>query len=85
MNMLNNKKPLDMLNTSLNENVIIGVKGGVEFSGTLLAYDIHMNVALANAQQIIGGEVKKKLGNVVIRGDSIVYVSPTVKYRQENK
>ncbi len=71
------RRPFDILNTSLNNNVIIGLKGGVEFRGIMVAYDIHMNIVLEKAEQLINGEVKKGLGTVLLRGDSVVYISPS--------
>ncbi len=71
------KRPFDVLNAALNKNVVVGLKGGAEFRGVLVAYDVHMNVVLEKAEQIIGGEVKRGLGTVFLRGDSIVFISPS--------
>jgi small nuclear ribonucleoprotein len=70
-------RPLDVLNRSLQTPVIVRIKGGREFRGVLNGYDIHMNLVLQNAEEIQGGEVVKKLGSVVIRGDTVVFVSPS--------
>jgi small nuclear ribonucleoprotein len=71
------KRPFDVLNGSLNNTVIIGLKGGVEFHGRMVAYDVHMNIVLENAKQFVGGEEKKGLGTVLLRGDSVVFISPS--------
>ncbi len=70
-------RPLDVLNRALNTPVIVRLKGGREFRGILDGYDIHMNLVLINAEEIQEGEVIKKLGSVVIRGDTVVFVSPS--------
>ncbi len=70
-------RPLDVLNRSLNTPVLVRLKGGREFRGVLDGYDIHMNLVLINAEEIQNGEVVKKLGSVVIRGDTVVFVSPS--------
>jgi len=70
-------RPLDVLNRSLNTPVLVRLKGGREFRGVLDGYDIHMNLVLINAEEIQDGEVVKKLGSVVIRGDTVVFVSPS--------
>ncbi|WP_456369843.1 LSm family protein [Geoglobus sp.] len=70
-------RPLDVLNKSLNTSVLVRLKGGREFRGILDGYDIHMNLVLINAEEIQDGEVVKKLGSVVIRGDTVVFVSPS--------
>ena len=70
-------RPLDVLNRSLNTSVLVRLKGGREFRGVLDGYDIHMNLVLINAEEIQDGEVVKRLGSVVIRGDTVVFVSPS--------
>ncbi|MDY6965274.1 MAG: LSm family protein [Halobacteriota archaeon] len=70
------QKPLDVLNESLKSPVIIRLKGGRMFRGELQGYDIHMNVILDNAEELMDGEVLRKLGTAVVRGDNIVYISP---------
>jgi len=70
-------RPLDVLNRALNTPVIVRLKGGREFRGILNGYDIHMNLVLINAEEIQEGEVTRKLGSVVIRGDTVVFVSPS--------
>ena len=70
-------RPLDVLNRALNSPVLVRLKGGREFRGILDGYDIHMNLVLLNAEEIQEGEVVRKLGSVVIRGDTVVFVSPS--------
>lgn len=71
------KRPFDILNSALNNTVIIGLKGGVEFRGVMAAYDVHMNIVLEKAEQLVNGEVKKGMGTVLLRGDSVTYISPS--------
>ena len=68
-------RPLDILNIALNKSVLIRLKGSREFRGELQGYDMHMNLVLANAEEIKENE-SKKLGTVVVRGDNIVFISP---------
>ncbi|MCE8426241.1 MAG: small nuclear ribonucleoprotein [Candidatus Methanoperedens sp.] len=68
-------RPLDILNNALNKSVLIRLKGAREFRGELQGYDMHMNIILANAEEIKEIE-PKKLGTVVVRGDNIVFISP---------
>ncbi|MGB3943574.1 MAG: LSm family protein [Methanothrix sp.] len=70
------QRPLDILNESLNGPVIVKLKDGRAFRGELQGYDIHMNLVLDNTEEIKDGEVSKKLGTVVVRGDNVVYISP---------
>jgi small nuclear ribonucleoprotein len=48
----------------------------IELVGTLNAFDIHINVVLDEAEEMVAGEVTRKLGTVFIRGDTIVLISP---------
>lgn len=69
------KRPLDILNNALNKPVLIRLKGAREFRGELQGYDMHMNLVLANAEEIKESETKT-LGTVIVRGDNIVFISP---------
>jgi small nuclear ribonucleoprotein len=56
--------------------VIVRLKGAREFRGVLQGYDVHMNLVLDEAEELKDGEIVRKIGGVVIRGDNVVYVSP---------
>ncbi len=70
------KKPLNMLKESLSNRVIVELKAGREFRGTLDGYDVHMNLVLNEAEEIIGGEVVRKADTTIVRGDNVIYISP---------
>lgn len=70
------KRPFDILNNALNNSVLIRLKGNMELRGTMASYDVHMNLVLENTDQLENGEVKRKLGTVLLRGDSVVFISP---------
>lgn len=77
MNENNHKRPFDVLNAALNRKVLIKLKGNVEVRGELESFDVHMNLVLANAEELnTDGDVKKKIGTVLLRGDTVVYISP---------
>lgn len=69
-------RPLDALNFARNKKVIIETKNQKQFIGTLKAFDIHINVVLDDAEEREGGELKRKLGTVFMRGDTIILISP---------
>jgi small nuclear ribonucleoprotein len=71
------KRPFDILNGALGGAVLLKLKGGVEVRGTMASYDVHMNIVLENAEQLENGEVKRKLGTMLVRGDNIVFISPS--------
>lgn len=69
-------RPLDALNRSRGKRVIVELKNGKQFIGNLQAFDIHVNVVLEEAEEHEAGEVKRKLGVVFIRGDTIIVITP---------
>ena len=71
------ERPLDLLNQSKGKEVLIQLKGDKQFVGTLLAFDMHINVALDNAKEVSNGEVKKNFGLTFLRGDTIIFISPS--------
>lgn len=69
-------RPLDTLNQSRNKTVMVDLKNGTRYIGKLRAFDIHINTVLAEAEEHCNGELKRKLGTVFIRGDTITIISP---------
>jgi len=69
-------RPLDALNNARNKKVIIELKNGKQFIGTLKAFDIHINVVLDDTEEKVDGETARKLGTVFLRGDTIILISP---------
>ena len=70
------ERPLDLLNQSKGKEVLIQLKGDRQFVGKLLAFDMHINVALDNAKEMQEGEVRKNIGLTFLRGDTIIFISP---------
>jgi len=70
------ERPLDLLNTSKGKEVLVRLKGDKEIVGTLLAFDIHINLVLDNVKEMEVGVQKKSLGLTFLRGDTIIYISP---------
>jgi small nuclear ribonucleoprotein len=69
-------RPLDALNKARNKRVIVELKNGRTYVGMLRAFDIHINCVLEEAEELANGELKRKLGSVFIRGDTITIISP---------
>lgn len=71
------EKPLKILHASLNNRVMVELRGGRGYQGTLDGYDVpHMNLVLKNAEEMNKGESTRKHNTVIVRGDNIIYVSP---------
>jgi small nuclear ribonucleoprotein len=76
--MVENKrvKPLNILNQSINNRVIVELKAGREYRGILEGYDPHMNLVLKGVEELQKGEVKRTLSQTIVRGDNVIYISP---------
>ncbi len=70
------ERPLDLLNQSKGKEVLIQLKSDKQFVGTLMAFDIHINIVLDNAKEMQNGEVRKNIGLTFLRGDTIIFISP---------
>lgn len=68
------ERPLDGLNSAKGKRVVINMKNKTQIIGKLMAFDIHPNLVLDDAEEHEGGEMKRKLGRVFVRGDMIVTV-----------
>ncbi|TFH01754.1 MAG: RNA-binding protein [Nitrosopumilus sp.] len=65
-----------VLDESINQVVLIKLKGGKTLRGSLLGFDQHMNLLLDSSEEIpIEGDTKS-LGTIVVRGDNVVMISP---------
>ncbi|MBS3149487.1 small nuclear ribonucleoprotein [Candidatus Woesearchaeota archaeon] len=69
-------RPLDALNEARNKRVVIDLKNGRQYIGKLIAFDIHINTVLTESEEWQDNQLKKKVGTVFIRGDTIVLISP---------
>tara|TARA_B100000745_G_scaffold106778_1_gene68299 strand:- start:346 stop:582 length:237 start_codon:yes stop_codon:yes gene_type:complete len=65
-----------VLDESINQVVLIKLKGSKTIRGNLLGFDQHMNLLLDSSEEIhLEGETKS-LGSIVVRGDNVVMISP---------
>jgi small nuclear ribonucleoprotein len=72
---MDQSRPLDALNKARGKRVIVELKNNKQYIGNLDAFDIHINVVLDDAEERVDGEVKRKLGTVFVRGDTITIIS----------
>lgn len=73
------ERPLDALSEARGKRVFVELKDGSMFVGKLRTFDIHINTVLDDAEELRDGQVKRKLGRVVIRGDNITIISPSTE------
>jgi len=67
---------IKVLDESINQVVLIKLKGGKTIRGNLLGFDQHMNLLLESSEEVpIEGDTKS-LGTIIVRGDNVVMISP---------
>ncbi|MFZ3077085.1 MAG: LSm family protein [Candidatus Aenigmatarchaeota archaeon] len=72
---MNNTRPIDVLEKARGKKVIVRLKNGSDITGMLQAFDLHLNIWLENTEETKNGNVTK-LGSAIVRGDTIVLISP---------
>lgn len=68
------KKPLNVLVKQMNAYIAILLKNGVEYRGTMVKCDGHMNILLEGATELVNNELKANYGNILVRGNNILYI-----------
>ncbi|MFX1573824.1 MAG: LSM domain-containing protein [Promethearchaeota archaeon] len=76
-------RPIDYLKDSIDKIILIKVKRNRLFRAMLLGFDEHLNVYVKDAQQIFeyqdeDGNIREEhedLGEIVIRGDNIIFIN----------
>jgi small nuclear ribonucleoprotein len=64
-----------VLKENVGKNIMIKLKGDKVIRGTLSKFDQHMNLVLSDATEY-KGEEQTKLGNILLKGDNIIIISP---------
>lgn len=68
--------PTDAVKAMKGDRIRIETKGGEVLEGVLEDVDSYINLLLSGTSEVEGGEEARKLGDVVIRGNNIVYLKP---------
>lgn len=69
-------QPLKILQKATNNLVLIKLKDGKEYRGRLKEIDVYMNLVLEGAEELDEGNPTAKFGEVLIRGNNILYIKP---------
>ena len=75
---------MELLQDSIDAQVLVEMKGSKKVKGKLLGYDQHLNLILENAEEITfdpetNTETVVAIDNVIVRGDNVIIVSPAPK------
>ena len=68
------KKPLNVLIKQLHGNIDVVLKNGCEYKGKMIQCDGHMNILLEGATESKDDEPLTNYGNVLLRGNNILYI-----------
>jgi len=63
-----------LMSNSKNKSVLLKLRNKKTIKGNLLAFDVHMNLTLDDAEDVTD-ENPEKLGKILLRGDNILIVS----------
>ncbi|MFO7835066.1 MAG: LSM domain-containing protein [Candidatus Thorarchaeota archaeon] len=79
---------MKVLDESIGAQVLVELRRQRKIRGKLLSYDQHLNLHLEDADEITtdlenGKDTIKEIGNVILRGDNVVVVSPTPQRARE--
>jgi len=70
------KKPLEILQRSIDSEIIIKLKDNTEYVGNLVETDSYMNMILSDAKEMQNGQLVARFGEIFIRGNNILYIKP---------
>ena len=65
-----------VLGDSIGSIVLVKLRGSNEVRGRLKSYDQHLNLVLEEAEEVLGDGRTRKLGTIVVRGDTVLLISP---------
>lgn len=68
--------PAQVILGMLGKQVIVRLNSNLEYKGSLISLDGYMNVALEAAEEYLGSAFHRKYGDVFIRGNNVLYISP---------
>lgn len=69
------RKPLNVLTRQINAYIVIMLKNGAEYKGTMTHCDNFMNIILDGASEFYDGQPIASYGQVLVRGNNILYIA----------
>ena len=69
-----NNQSTNILQGSLNKDILLKLKGKRTIKGKLKSFDQYMNLTLENATEIFGDKTQE-MGEIFIKGENIVIIA----------
>ena len=77
------KKPLNVLIRQMNAYIAIILKSGIEYRGTMVHCDNYMNIILNGASEHYHGKLLTHYGQVLVRGNNVLYIGFNVTQKKD--
>ena len=74
MSQTTTKRPLSVLQKSLNKSVIVRLKNEVEYKGIIDSVDSYMNLIMTDAEELHDGKIVGKYGRIILRGNNVIFI-----------
>ena len=74
MSQTTTKRPLSVLQKSLNKSVIVRLKNEVEYKGKIDNVDSYMNLIMTDAEELRDGKTVGKYGRIILRGNNVIFI-----------
>ena len=74
MSQTTTKRPLSVLQKSLNKSVIVRLKNEVEYKGKIDSVDSYMNLIMTDAEELHDGKTVVKYGRIILRGNNVIFI-----------
>ena len=74
MSQTTTKRPLSVLQKSLNKSVIVRLKNEVEYKGKIDNVDSYMNLIMTDAEEQHDGKTVGKYGRIILRGNNVIFI-----------
>lgn len=65
----------NILQGSVNKDILLKLKGKRTIKGKLKSFDQYMNLTLENATEVLEGDKVQHMGEIFIKGENIVIIA----------
>lgn len=66
------------------KTVIVKLKWGIEYQGSLVSVDNYMNIHLDKTQEFVDGKIAGEIGEILIRCNNVLYIREATSETSKN-